>query len=382
LEKAMTDPISFNRPTLVGREFDYIRDVIARGHLSGNGAFSQRCAALISEIVGGGRSLLTHSCTAALEMAALLCNLEPGDEVIMPSFTFASTANAFVLRGAVPVFIDIRADTRNLDSRLIEAAITRRTRVICAVHYAGVACDMDAIGAIAARHGLRVIEDAAQAMFATWRNRPLGSFGDLAALSFHETKNVISGEGGALVVNDPSLAKRAEIIWEKGTNRAQFARGEVAKYTWVDLGSSFLPSDLTAAFLLAQLEDGPRITERRLAAWDCYHGALAPLEEDGLLCRPFVPPECGHNAHIYAVLAPTPAARDSMLKSLAAEGVNAVMHYVPLHSAPAGLRFGRTPAPLPVTDNIAARLIRLPLHPQITPEAQAHVVGALARAAR
>jgi dTDP-4-amino-4,6-dideoxygalactose transaminase len=373
----MTDPIKFNQPTLAGREASYLRQVLERGHLSGNGPFSQRCQALLSAALGGARVLLTHSCTAALEMAALLADIGPGDEVIMPSFTFTSTANAFVLRGAVPVFVDIRADTRNLDERLIEAAITPRTRAICAVHYAGVGCDMDAINDIAARHGLTVIEDAAQALHATWRARPLGSFGRFAALSFHETKNLISGEGGALVINDPADALRAEIIWEKGTNRAQFYRGEVSKYTWVDLGSSFLPGELTAAFLLAQLEEGAAITERRLALWNRYHAGLAGLEARGRLVRPVVPQAAGHNAHIYAILAPDAAQRDGLIRRLAELGANTVIHYVPLHSAPAGLRFGRTPAPMPVTDDVAARLIRLPMHPTLDAEGVERVIGAL-----
>jgi dTDP-4-amino-4,6-dideoxygalactose transaminase len=323
--------------------------------------------------------LLTHSATGALEMAAILAGIGPGDEVIMPSFTFCSTANAVVLRGGVPVFVDIRVDTLNIDEAAIEAAITPRTRAISVVHYAGVAAQMDAIMEIAERHALVVMEDAAQGLHADFRGQPLGTFGALSAFSFHETKNLISGEGGALVINDPALAERAEIIWEKGTNRAQFQRGEVARYTWVDIGSSFLPSELTAAFLYAQLEAGEEVTARRMTAWQRYHAALAPLEADGLLRRPRVPQECGHNAHIYFVLAPDAAHRDAALKALAAEGVNAVMHYVPLHSAPAGLRYGRAAGPLPVTDDLSARLIRLPLHPRITPEEQAAVVAALGR---
>jgi dTDP-4-amino-4,6-dideoxygalactose transaminase len=315
-------------------------------------------------------------------MAALLCEISPGDEVLMPSFTFASTANAVVLRGAVPVFVDIRPDTLNLDESLLEAAITPRTRAIFVVHYAGVACDMDAIMAVARRHGLLVVEDAAQALHATWKGRSLGGIGDFAALSFHETKNVIAGEGGALVVNNPDFAERAEIIWEKGTNRAQFYRGEISRYTWVDLGSSFLPSEVTAAFLFAQLEQSREITATRLAAWHRYHDALAPLEQAGRLRRPVVPQEAGHNGHIYYVLARSAAARETMLQRLAALGINAVIHYVPLHSAPAGLRFGRAPAPMPVTDDVAARLVRLPMHLALTEADQARVVAALVDATR
>ena len=336
----MADTVSFNRPTLVGEEFGYIREALERLHLSGNGHFTRSCQALIERQLGGGRVLLTHSCTAALEMAAILAEIGPGDEVIMPSFTFTSTANAVVLRGGIPVFVDIRADTLNLDENLIEAAITSRTRAIFVVHYAGVAAAMDQIMAIADRHGLLVLEDAAQGMHAAWKGRPLGSFGAFAAFSYHETKNVIAGEGGALVVNDPAAATRAEIIWEKGTNRAQFQRGEVAKYTWVDIGSSYLPSEITAAFLLAQLEAGPAITAARLAAWHRYHAALEPLEQGGRLRRPVIPAECTHNGHIYYVLANDGATRERALKLLAARGVNAVMHYVPLHSSPAGKRFG------------------------------------------
>ncbi|MDB5411843.1 MAG: dTDP-4-amino-4,6-dideoxygalactose transaminase [Rubritepida sp.] len=376
----MTRRVKFNVPTLVGKEFAYIGEALQRGHLSGNGHFSQLCEKSISGAVGGGRVLLTHSCTAALEMAAILSEIGPGDEVIMPSFTFTSTANAFVLRHAVPVFIDIRPDTLNMDETLIEAAITPRTKAICVVHYAGVACDMDVIMDIARRHGLRVIEDAAQALHATWRGRPLGSFGDFAALSFHETKNVISGEGGALIVNDPSAAERAEIIWEKGTNRAQFYRGEVAKYTWVDVGSSFLPSELTAAFLYAQLEDGVETTARRVAAWNRYHAAFGALELSGRIRRPVVPQDCGHNGHIYYILTNETAQRDDVVKRMSEQDVAAVMHYVPLHSAPAGLRFARTPAAMPHTDDLAARLIRLPLHPQIDPAQQQAVVAAVTAA--
>ena len=374
---AITKMIGFNLPTLVGNEFDYIRQALERSHLSGNGHFTRACQALLSAQLGGLGTLLTHSCTGALEMAAILANLGPGDEVIMPSFTFTSTANAVALRGAIPVFIDIRADTLNLDERLIEAAITPRTRAICVVHYAGVAADMDTIMEIAQRRGLVVIEDAAQAMHASWKGQPLGSFGDFSAFSFHETKNIIAGEGGALAVRDRAAAERAEIIWEKGTNRAQFQRGEVSKYTWVDIGSSYLPSEMTAAFLLAQLEAGPSITTARLAAWNRYHAAFAGLEQAGSLRRPVVPAPCTHNGHIYYILAPDAAARDRALVGLKERGVSAVMHYVPLHSSPAGLRLGRADGPLPLTDTLAARLIRLPMHPQLTADIQDQVVDAV-----
>lgn len=373
----MQASISFNRPTLAGREFDYISEALKRGHLSGNGYFTNLCQDMIREQLGGGRVLLTHSGTAALEMSAILAGIEAGDEVIMPSFTFCSTANAIVLRGATPVFVDIRADTLNIDETLIEAAITPKTRAIVVVHYAGVGAEMGPILEIAERHGLVVIEDAAQAMNAKWNGTQLGRFGAFSAFSFHETKNLISGEGGALVVNDEAAAERAEIIWEKGTNRAQFKRGEVDKYTWMDLGSSFLPSDITAAFLLAQLEDAEHITGVRLAAWRRYHDALEPLERQFGLRRPVVPQHCEANGHIYYLLAPTAEASDRILDGMRARAIGAVTHYVPLHSAPAGLRYGRFDAPLTVTDEVASRLIRLPLHTLIDPNAQDRVVREL-----
>ncbi len=378
MHDANAAPVSFNRPTLVGDEFAFIQSALERAHLSGNGAFTRRCQALLETQLHAARVLLTHSCTAALEMSVILAGIGPGDEVIMPSFTFSSTANAVVLKGGVPVFVDIRPDTLNLDEAALEAAITARTRAIFVVHYAGVAAQMDRILDLARQHGLVVLEDAAQAMHAAFRGQPLGTFGAFAAFSFHETKNVIAGEGGALVVNRPEAVQRAEIIWEKGTNRAQFQRGEVAKYTWVDIGSSYLPSDLTAAFLMAQLEAGPAITAARLACWHRYHDALAPLEQAGRLRRPVVPDECTHNGHIYYILVPRAGDRDPALKGLAARGINAVMHYVPLHSSPAGLRLGRTPRALPHTDDLSARLIRLPLHPQLDAQAQDRVVAAVA----
>ncbi|HXD38875.1 MAG TPA: dTDP-4-amino-4,6-dideoxygalactose transaminase, partial [Rhodanobacter sp.] len=310
---------------------------------------------------GTRKALLTHSCTAALEMAAILLDLQPGDEVIMPSFTFVSTANAFVLRGAVPVFVDIRPDTLNIDEALIEQAITPRTRAICVVHYAGVACEMDTIMAIAARHRLRVVEDAAQAMLSLYKGRPLGSIGDLAALSFHETKNVISGEGGALLINDPALVERAEVIREKGTNRTRFFRGQVDKYTWVDLGSSYLPSELVAAFLAAQLEEADHITSRRLAIWDRYHAWAAPLESAGRLRRPVIPAECAHNAHMYFLLLRGLEARTHFIEAMKAAGIGTVFHYIPLHSSPAGQRYGRMSGTLAHTDAASDGLVRLPL---------------------
>ena len=353
--------IPFNRPYMTGRELDYIAEAHAHGHLAGDGIFTKRCHAWLERTTGARRALLTHSCTAALEMAALLLDLEPGDEVIMPSFTFVSTANAFALRGAVPVFVDIRPDTLNIDENLIEAAITPRTRAICVVHYAGVGCEMDAIGSIAARHGLAIVEDAAQGILATYRDRPLGAIGAFGALSFHETKNIIAGEGGALLVNDPHFVERAEIIREKGTNRAQFFRGQVDKYTWVDIGSSYLPSEILAAFLAAQIEEAEAITTRRLALWNHYHEALAPLEAAGRLRRPVVPAHCTHNAHMYYVLLDGLDARTRFIAALKSDDIHPVCHYVPLHSAPAGRNYGRTSGDLGVTERTSERLVRLPL---------------------
>jgi dTDP-4-amino-4,6-dideoxygalactose transaminase len=305
--------------------------------------------------------LLTQSCTAALEMAALLLDLQPGDEIIMPSFTFVSTANAFVLRGAVPVFVDIRQDTLNIDERLVEGAITPRTKAICVVHYAGVSCEMDPIMEIAARHGIAVIEDAAQGIFSRYNGRPLGSIGQFGALSFHETKNVISGEGGALLVNDPAGVERAEIIREKGTNRSKFFRGQVDKYTWVDVGSSYLPGEIIAAFLAAQFEEAEAITQRRLALWDRYHAWAEPYERAGRLRRPIVPANCTHNAHMYYLLLDDLADRTHFIESLKAKDIGAVFHYIPLHSSPAGMKYGRADGALPVTDDISDRLVRMPL---------------------
>lgn len=353
--------IPFNRPYLVGRELHNIAQAHANGHLSGDGMFTRQCHAWLEQRIGARKALLTHSCTAALEMAAILLDLQPGDEVIMPSYTFVSTANAFVLRGAVPVFVDIRPDTLNIDETLIEPAITARTRAICVVHYAGVACEMDAIMGIAARHGLKVVEDAAQAIFSSYKGRALGSIGDLAALSFHETKNVIAGEGGALLVNDPALVERAEMIREKGTNRSKYFRGQVDKYTWVDIGSSYLPSELVAAFLAAQLEQGDSITAQRLALWGRYHAWAEPLEAQGVLRRPTIPDGCTHNAHMYYILLDGLARRSAFIERMKSAGIGTVFHYVPLHSSPVGLRCARVHGPMRHTDRAGDCLVRLPL---------------------
>lgn len=353
--------IPFNKPYMTGKELWYISQAHANGHLAGDGSFTRLCNRWIEQRTGSAKALLTHSCTAGLEMAALLSGVRAGDEVIMPSYTFVSTANAFVLRGAVPVFVDVREDTLNLDERLVEAAITPKTRAIVPVHYAGVGCEMDAICAIAARHGLLVIEDAAQGVMSTYKGRPLGSIGDLAAISFHETKNVISGEGGALLVNNPRFAERAEIIREKGTNRSQFFRGQVDKYTWVDVGSSYLPGEIIAAFLWAQFEEVDAITRRRLAMWQTYHQWFADSEKAGKLRRPFVPAHCTHNAHMYYVLLPDLERRSAVIEKLRALGVQSVFHYIPLHSAPAGRDYARAHGDLRVTDDISDRLLRLPM---------------------
>ena len=353
--------IPFNKPYMTGKELWYIAQAHAKGHLAGDGSFTKLCNQWIEQRTGSTKALLTHSCTAGLEMAAMLADLQPGDEVIMPSYTFVSTANAFVLRGAVPVFIDIRADTLNLDERLIEAAITPRTRAIVPVHYAGIGCEMDAILSLAAKHQLLVIEDAAQGVMSSYKGRPLGSIGDMAAVSFHETKNLISGEGGALLVNNERFVERAEIIREKGTNRGQFFRGQVDKYTWVDIGSSYLPGEIIAAFLWAQMEEVEPITRRRLAMWNTYHQWFAEPERSGKLRRPVIPGHCTHNAHMYYVLLPDLERRTAVMDKLRKADVHSVFHYVPLHTSPAGKRYGRAVGDLNVTDDISDRLLRLPM---------------------
>jgi len=364
-----THSIPFNRPFITGKETGYILEAHKAGHLSGNGPFTKKCHKWIEDKTGCQKALLTHSCTAALEMAAMLIDIKPGDEVIMPSYTFVSTANAFVLRGAVPVFVDIREDTLNLDERLIEAAITEKTRAIVPVHYAGVGCDMDAIMDIADQHGLFVIEDAAQGVMSDYKGRPLGGIGHIGAFSFHETKNIISGEGGALLINDPRFAERAEILWEKGTNRSQFFRGEVDKYTWVDIGSSFLPAEAIAAFLWAQIEDAEAITRRRLDIWNRYHEAFEIHERNGHIRRPHVPAECLHNAHMFYVLLHSLEQRTAYIDWMKQHAIHPVFHYVPLHSSPAGLKYGRASEPLSHTDNLSQHLVRLPLWPGLEPDA-------------
>jgi dTDP-4-amino-4,6-dideoxygalactose transaminase len=353
--------IPFNRPHVTGAELGFINEAIQAGHLSGNGAFTARCDAWLENTTGARRALLTHSGTAALEMCALLSGVGSGDEIILPSFTFVTTASAFVLRGATPVFTEIRADTLNIDEARIEEAITQRTKAIVAVHYAGVGCAMDVITAIGARHDLLVVEDAAQGVMASYQGRALGAIGELGALSFHETKNIIAGEGGALLVSDERLVARADVVLEKGTNRRQFARGEVDKYSWVDSGSSFLPSEINAAFLWAQMQEAEAITARRLEIWRRYHAAFADLEKLERVRRPIVPADCVHNAHMYYLLTPGKVERTRLIEELAARQIQAVFHYVPLHSSVAGRRFGRSAGSLSITDDVSERLVRLPL---------------------
>ncbi len=353
--------IPSSKPFITGKELEYINEAISLNHISGDGIFTQKCSEFLEKNTKCMRALLTHSGTAALEMCAILLDIQQGDEIIMPSYTFVTTANAFVTRGGVPVFVDIREDTLNIDESLIEQAITPRTKAVVVVHYAGVACEMDAILDIAARHGLAVVEDAAQGIHASYKGRALGSLGTLGALSFHETKNITSGEGGAILINDRRYIKRAEIIREKGTNRKAFLNGEVDKYTWVDVGSSFLPGELAAAFLWAQMEQAANIQQKRLALWKMYHEALFPYEQAGLLRRPIIPAGCEHNAHLYYILLPTRNERDRVLSELKKCGIMALFHYIPLHSSPAGKKFARSASAMSVTEDCAGRLIRLPL---------------------
>ena len=374
--------IPFNLPFMTGAELAFIEQAYNNHHLSGDGDFTRKCNGWLERETGAKSALLTHSCTAALEMAAILADIGTGDEIIMPSFTFVSTANAFVLRGGVPVFVDIREDTLNIDETLIEAAITPRCKAIAVVHYAGVACEMDTIMSIARRHNLLVIEDAAQGVMASYKGRALGGIGHLGAYSFHETKNVIAGEGGALLINDERFIHRAEIIREKGTNRSQFFRGQIDKYTWVDIGSSYLPGEVTAAFLWAQLNAAHEITKRRLASWRYYHDALESMEKSGILRRPIVPVDCQHNAHMYYVLLAKGIDRQALLGEFNRNEIFPVFHYVPLHSSPAGRRYGRWHGSLYLTTELSERLVRLPLWVGLTPGQQDNVVDVLMRETR
>lgn len=364
---------------MTGKEHVYITEAYTNGMLAGDGPFTKQCHEWLEENTGTKKALLTHSCTAALEMAAMLLDIKPGDEVIMPSYTFVSTANAFALRGAVPVFIDVRSDTLNLDEKLIEGAITSKTKAIVPVHYAGVGCEMDAIMAIANKHNLAVVEDAAQGVMASYKGKALGSIGNMGTFSFHETKNIISGEGGALLVNDPKLVGQAEIIREKGTDRSRFFRGAVDKYTWQSIGSSFLPGELIAAFLWAQLENAKIITKKRLAIWHEYHQMLAPLEAKGILRRPVIPNECQQNGHLYYVLLNPAIDRQKVLAEFKAEQIMAPFHYIPLHSSPAGMQLGRAHGSMEVTNAVSEQLLRLPLWYSINKEQQERVVDVLAK---
>lgn len=369
--------IPFNKPFIAGKELYYIAQAVLSGHIAGDGLFTKKCQALMEEKFAAPKVLLTHSCTAALEMAAILCEVGPGDEVILPSFTFVSTANAFYLRGAKLVFVDIRPDTLNIDETKIEEAITEHTKAIVPVHYAGVACEMDRIMDIAHQHGLYVVEDAAQGVNARYKQTFLGTIGDLAAYSFHETKNVICGEGGALVINNEAFLERAEIIREKGTNRSQFFRGEVDKYTWVDIGSSYLPSDLLAAFLYAQLENMEEITKRRNRLFDYYYKALIPLVNDGKLRLPFVSNACQSNNHLFYIILKDEETRNALMDHLRSHKILGVFHYLPLHLSPVGRAMGYQPGQLPVTEMLSGRLLRLPFYYELTPQEQAEVVQAI-----
>ena len=369
--------IPFNKPHLTHKEIGYINHAHSMGKLAGDGHYTKLCHEWIEQHIGGKKALLTHSCTGALEMMALLSDIKPGEEVIMPSFTFVSTANAYVLRGAVPVFIDIREDTLNMDEKLIEQAITEKTRVLSPVHYAGVGCEMDVINKIAKKHNLLVVEDAAQGFLSKYKGKNLGTLGHMSAFSFHETKNVISGEGGALLINDDRFIERAEIIREKGTNRAKFFRGQVDKYTWVDVGSSYLPGEIISAFLMAQLENAEEINKRRIAVWNTYHTALADLEKKGYLRLPIIPDTCEHNGHMYYILTQDVKTRTKLIEFLKKKGILSVFHYIPLHSSPAGKKYTRYVGDMSVTDKVSDTLVRLPLFYNLTDEEQANVIAAL-----
>lgn len=373
----MSISIPFNRPCLTGNEYKYIAEAIANGHASGDGPFTRRCHELMEKELGVARALLTTSCTHALEMAAILLNCGPGDEVILPSFTFVSTANAFVLRGAKIVFSDIRSDTLNMDESRLEGLVTSRTKAIVPVHYAGVACEMDAIGAIAERHGVRIVEDNAHGLFSRYKGRYTGTFGALAAQSFHETKNVTCGEGGALLVNDRELVERALIIREKGTNRSQFFRGQVDKYTWVDIGSSYLPSDLLAAFLLAQLEERQAIQRKRQCIWEFYRAQLSDWASKRGVRLPVIPAHCEQAYHMFYLVLPSLETRQSLIAHLKGHGILSVFHYVPLHLSEKGQKCAAREAHCPVTEDISLRLLRLPFYNDLTDAELSRVVDAV-----
>lgn len=365
--------IPFNQPFTIGKELEYIQDAIKEGIIRGDGIYTKKCHSFLENYLSAKKALLTHSCTAALEMAAILADIKQGDEVIMPSYTFVSTANAFVLRGGVPVFVDIRADTKNIDENLIESAITDKTKAIVPVHYAGVSCDMDKIMQIAKRHNLIVIEDAAQGVSSTYKGQKLGTIGDIGCFSFHETKNVISGEGGAIIINNDKFIQRAEIIREKGTNRSLFFRGEVDKYTWVDIGSSYLPSDIIAAFLYAQLENINKINGKRLEIWGEYHQFFETYEKMGLIKRPIIPTDCTHNAHMYYICFESLQKRSEFIAYLKENGINPVFHYIPLHSSPTGMKFANTMGDMSITNQVADTLVRMPLWYGLSDKSMTHI---------
>jgi dTDP-4-amino-4,6-dideoxygalactose transaminase len=369
--------IDFNRPALIGNELAYITEAIERLHISGDGYFTRRCHALLEQELGVAKVLLTTSCTHALEMTALLLDFKPGDEVILPSFTFVSSVNAFVLRGASPIFVDIRPDTLNLDENQLEAKISQRTRAVLAVHYAGVGCEMDSILDITRREGIPLVEDNAHGLFGKYKDKLLGTFGSLATLSFHETKNISCGEGGALLINDPALIDRAEIIREKGTNRSRFFRGQVDKYTWVDIGSSYLPSDILAAFLFAQLEVRYEIQARRKRIWERYDQALKSWAIQNGTHLPVVPPHCEQPYHMFYMILPTLEARQGLIKFLKSKDIQSVFHYLPLHLSDMGRRFGGQVGDCPVTEHVSDCLVRLPFHPHLNESDQARVIEAI-----
>jgi len=370
--------IPFNKPFIVGKElYNISLAVIQNTHMSGNGPFGKSCQKWLEERLGCPKALLTHSCTAALEMSAILAGIGPGDEVIMPSFTFVSTANAFALRGGIPVFVDIRPDTLNLDENLIESALSKNTKAVVPVHYAGLACEMEPIMEIAGQLNLIVIEDAAQGLFSTHKEQYLGTIGHLGCLSFHETKNIISGEGGALLINDVEFIQRAEIIWEKGTDRSRFHRGEVDKYTWVDVGSSYLPSELVSAFLYSQMEEAERITKRRYEIFEKYFKLLSPLQEKGHARLPALNPRFIHNGHIFYLITGSEKERRKLISHLKDRGILAVFHFIPLHSSPAGKKFGLTRGTMKNTEDLSERLLRLPLFFEMTDEEIEYVAEAV-----
>ncbi len=366
--------IPFNRPYEVGTELDYIKQVLEEGHISGDGMFTQRCHSLLEEALGVPKVLLTTSCTHALEMSAILLDIQPGDEFIVPSYTFVTTVNAFVLRGARPIFIDIRPDTLNMDESLLEGKITTQTKAIIPVHYAGVGCEMDKIMDVAGRYGIRVVEDNAHSLFGKYKGKHLGTFGCMAAQSFHETKNFTSGEGGALLINDPEFVDRAEIIREKGTNRSRFFRGQVDKYTWVDIGSSYLPSDILAAYLYAQLEARVTIQSKRERIWNFYESKIHDWAQENDIRLPVVPSHCEQTYHMFYLLFPSLEIRQGMIEHLKSKGILSVFHYLPLHLSKMGKKFGGRDGDCPVTEDVSDRLLRLPFYTGLSEDDQSRVV--------